>query len=317
MQEADQSEEISIFSNLAVFFSLISALKIPVGKWRPRKFTAPGLSESMQKGRRASQASCSMHVRVLGTLVPAAIRGWYACCDSELMTIRSPKRSPQLDTGVEEDFPNQMNQDSPNIKHAVLLFGPPGSGKGTMGLALGTLPGCTFVSMGETLRSVDPETDSGRRIREIQRKGDFVPADLVISVWIQRMKKLARQGFRPDQDLLALDGLPRTRQQAELLGSHLHIQQVIHLACDDRSLLEQRIRNRDAGREDDTDASVIRHRFDVYEEQTEPLLQWYPEEKISTVDAALPPMEVLGGIIGALTNCKNTPAKKRAIQNQT
>lgn len=176
---------------------------------------------------------------------------------------------------------------------AVLLIGPPGSGKGTLGRILGSVPGFSFVSMGEVLRSLDPQTEPGRTIHEHVRAGELVPSGLVVSAWDRHLEKEVEAGFQPQTKLLVLDGLPRNVEQAELLSPRIEMKQVIHLICEDDDVLIERIRQRDDGRKDDIDDDVIRHRFDVYREQTLPLLHWYPQETVASVDATGSPLEVL------------------------
>ncbi|CAN5230872.1 adenylate kinase [soil metagenome] len=184
---------------------------------------------------------------------------------------------------------------------AIVFLGPPGSGKGTQARILGEVPGYAFVSMGEILRKLDPGTRAGRERREIMEGGGLVPTDMVISTWLRFMQtELAETGFRADQDILALDGLPRNTEQVEALAPHLTIQRVVHLQCENDEILLDRIRGRKAGRQDDRDDRVIRHRFEIYRQETEPLLGAFPPATIATVDAAQPPLHVLGAIVDQL-----------------
>lgn len=191
------------------------------------------------------------------------------------------------------------------IKRTVLLIGPPGSGKSTLGQALGTLPGCTFVSMGGVLRSSDPDSE----VRRCQREGKLVPADLAITTWQHHVRQLVENGFKAQDEMLLLDGLPRNIEQAESLQDHVHIEHLIHLSCDDNSLLAERIRNRDDKREDDSDEAVIARRFEIYRQQTEPLLAWYRDETITSLDATSPPLEILHQVTGLL---KKDPAPAKS-----
>lgn len=194
------------------------------------------------------------------------------------------------------------NENQPTVHRirAVLLMGPPGSGKGTQGRILGKVPGFSFVSMGDLLRSLDPSREPGRAIHAHLRAGELVPAKLVLSAWDQYLESRVEAGLQPREEQLVLDGFPRNIEQAELLEPRVEIQQVIHLACDDDEILMERIRQRNDGRTDDADANVIRHRFEVYRKQTVPLLDWYPRESITSVDGKRSPLGVLCQIVNAL-----------------
>lgn len=182
------------------------------------------------------------------------------------------------------------------IRHAILLVGPPGSGKGTQGRALGTLPGCCFVSMGEVLRSAATGGEMDRSLRQ----GELVPAEQVVPLWERHMQDLVAGEFDANRDLLILDGLPRTVEQAERLAPRLTVRRVLHLTCSDEAVLKDRIRRRASGRGDDADESAIQRRFDLYHEHVPPLLAWYPPDQLCRIDAAAPPLEVLRQVTHAL-----------------
>ena len=194
---------------------------------------------------------------------------------------------------------------------AILLVGPPGSGKGTLGRALGELPGYLFVSAGALLRDADPDSPMGRKIREMQKAGELVPTDTVIDAWLAFMDARRSAGLDPENDTLLLDGLPRSIDQAERIKRHLNIRQVIHLHCADRKLLIERIHGRDDNRQDDSDQEAIEQRFTTYEEQTAPLLRdWFPPDRIKSVDAALPAINALAQVIEAITGNSPIPANE-------
>ena len=194
---------------------------------------------------------------------------------------------------------------------AILLIGPPGSGKGTFGRALGELPDYLFVSAGALLRDADPDSPEGRKIREFQKAGELVPTDTVVDAWLGFMEARRSDGFDAENGTLLLDGLPRSIEQAERISQHLNIQQVIHLHCPDRELLIERIRGRDDDRQDDADKEAIEQRFAIYEENTAPLLRdWFPQGLIESVDASLPAINVLAQVIEAIAGNSPIPANQ-------
>src|SRR5208282_3320261 len=100
------------------------------------------------------------------------------------------------------------------------------------------------------------------------------------------------------KQFLLLDGIPRTLDQAHLMKDDLDVRAVINLFCNDIAQIVQRLSRRAEleNRADDTDIEVIRHRIDVYEEQTAPLLSFYTMGKIYQVNATRPPEIVTADI---------------------
>jgi len=196
---------------------------------------------------------------------------------------------------------NQSGNGASKEYHAILLFGPPGSGKGTQGRILGEVPGFCLVSMGDVLRSLDPSGNPGREVHRHLRAGTLVPSELVIAVWKKHMEKRVAARFDPRRGLLVLDGLPRNVEEAKMLVPYVGIERVIHLACENEAILIDRIRrrSREGDRPDDTNDAVVQHRFDVYRTETLPVLDRYPPQAIAVVEAARTPLQVLHQIVGA------------------
>lgn len=182
----------------------------------------------------------------------------------------------------------------------ILLFGPPGVGKGTQGQALGTLPGFLHVSSGDCFRALDPDSPTGRKAAGFMSRGALVPDDVTVQVWQDAMDGFIADGrFDLERDLLILDGLPRNVPQAEILKEHVDVLRVVCLVCSDEEAMVARIKGRalEAGRVDDADEDVIRRRFEVYRQETEPLLAFYPPELRCEIDALRSPAEVLRDVL--------------------
>jgi adenylate kinase len=182
----------------------------------------------------------------------------------------------------------------------LLLFGPPGAGKGTQGRLMGCIPGFRHVASGDIFRALVPESTLGRRVRIYSSRGDLVPDDLTIEIWRDHMRKLIRAGdYLPEEQLLVLDGIPRTVAQAEAMAGDIDVIGVIVLATPDIEPLVERLRKRalKEGRQDDADEGVIRYRFEVYDRETTPLLEHYAPELQHRVNAIATPAEVLFGIL--------------------
>jgi len=153
----------------------------------------------------------------------------------------------------------------------VVIFGPPGAGKGTQAEWLTTHLSVPHLSTGEMLREVIAKgTDVGRAAQSYIDDGKLVPNDLVIQIVDDRLKEDdCRAGF-------LLDGFPRTLAQAEtlnkLLDAHSEaLDMVIDLAVPNE-ILNKRLLDR--GRTDDAE-DVIQKRFEVFQAETKPLLEHY------------------------------------------
>ena len=135
-----------------------------------------------------------------------------------------------------------------------------------------------------------------------------MPDDITVELWQENMNaRTVLNDYKPNVDLLVLDGIPRNVLQAELLTSHIEVLMVLHLVCRDKDKMIERLRRRalKENRADDAREEVIRHRWDVYEEETQPLLEYYPDEIITEVDAVQSPAEVLSNVLGTVTPVQN------------
>lgn len=195
----------------------------------------------------------------------------------------------------------------------ILLFGAPGTGKGTQGKILGAIPGFFHLSCGEVFRTLNPHSEIGKIFSEYSSRGELVPDDVTIRMWQQHIAaQEALSIFRPSEALLILDGIPRNTNQAALMDKHIEVLNVIHLTCDDEQQMFKRLRKRALreNRVDDAEESVIRRRWEVYSEETRPVLEHYPEPVVSKVNAVGTPAEVLLKILEILA-----PLQKRYFAN--
>ncbi len=188
----------------------------------------------------------------------------------------------------------------------ILLFGAPGSGKGTQGKILGEIPGFFHSSTGDIFRSLDLQSEIGRTVWEYSSKGRLVPDELTINIWKQYIRGMEWiNGFHPETEIIILDGLPRNANQAQLLEDTIDVLKVIHLMAD-QAKMNERLRRRalKENRVDDASEEVIKKRFDIYERDTKPVLAYYPPEKIVNVNAAQSQVRVLSDIIKILVPLK-------------
>ncbi|HLP85899.1 MAG TPA: nucleoside monophosphate kinase [Phycisphaerales bacterium] len=182
----------------------------------------------------------------------------------------------------------------------ILLFGPPGVGKGTQGKILHQVPGFFHSSTGDIFRNLDAQSELGKLFFQYSSRGELVPDDVTMRIWHQNVyAQSILQMFKPNADLLVLDGLPRSVNQANVLYRYCNVLAVVHLVCRDKEALFERMRKRalKQNRVDDAKPEVIRRRFEVYEAETKPVLDFYPSESIIEVDAMGSPAEVLMHIL--------------------
>ena len=183
----------------------------------------------------------------------------------------------------------------------LLLIGPPGAGKGTQAVRLAETYLVPDISTGDIFRSnVKNETALGKKAKAYMDAGDNVPDSLTNDLIRHRLAEPdAENGF-------LLDGYPRTKDQVreldDFLASHgAALDAVVELVADPDIVVE-RLRKRavDQGRSDD-DESVVRHRLEVYREQTAPLIDVYAGRGVLVkIDAIGPIDDVTERITAAL-----------------
>jgi adenylate kinase len=186
---------------------------------------------------------------------------------------------------------------------SILLFGPPGVGKGTQGQILGSVPGFFHLATGDMFRSLDKESEIGMEFIRYSSQGLLVPDSLTVRLWRQHVEQLIRRElYDPSKDVLLLDGIPRSEPQAEAMRDHIDPFMVIHLVCENLDEMVGRMKKRasEQGRPDDANESVIRKRFEVFEEQTAPVLACYDESIVANIDALGTPAEVLQRVLNAV-----------------
>jgi len=181
----------------------------------------------------------------------------------------------------------------------LVLFGPPGAGKGTQSKILTDKRGLPQLSTGDMLRAaIEAGTPLGLACKALMAKGELVPDETVVGI-------IAERYDQPDcANGAVFDGFPRTIAQAEALDKMLDqrgrkIDLVLELKVDDTVLLsrvEARIKAGGAFRSDDT-PETLAHRLGVYYKNTAPLLGYYGNQgKVQTVNGMAPVDEVTAQI---------------------
>ena len=186
---------------------------------------------------------------------------------------------------------------------SILIFGCPGSGKGTQGEVLGRMPNLVHLAMGDIFRALNKTSKIGQEFLSYSTKGQLVPDELTVRVFRHHVEDGVKAGETdPAYHTLILDGIPRTVLQVELLSEVIKVKRIIHLMMDDREALIARLVGRagKADRPDDASRSVIEHRIEVYERETRPVLEAYPKNLVVRVNADQPPLAVLRDVADCL-----------------
>ena len=184
--------------------------------------------------------------------------------------------------------------------NTFILFGAPGSGKGTQGKTLGTIPRLFHCPCGDVFRSIDTRTKVGKAFLEFSSKGQLVPDDITVELWKEAIDAAVdARKFKPDIDILVLDGIPRNVGQAKIMEGMIDVKKVFHLSCPNRETLFHRLKKRALkdNRLDDANEEVIKRRLEIYEAESKPVLNYYPKGSVTMVDATQPPAKVLLDIL--------------------
>ncbi len=170
-------------------------------------------------------------------------------------------------------------------KH-ILLFGPPGAGKGTQASKLVTLLQVPHISTGDMFReNIKNQTELGQLAQSYTSQGQLVPDEVTIAMVKDRLSRSdVKTGF-------LLDGFPRSVPQAKALNTILDeiglpIDHVINISVSDDDI-RTRLAKRASieGRADDADPTVIQNRLDGYKSQSEPCLDFYrPKSIVRDID---------------------------------
>ena len=161
----------------------------------------------------------------------------------------------------------------------LILFGKPGSGKGTQAEFVKNKYGLVHISTGDVFRyNISKQTELGLLAKSYMEKGDLVPDNVTIKMLEAEVNK------SPNANGFIFDGFPRTTHQAEILDDflkkkELSITMTIALEVDEAILIERLIkRGKESGRIDDQDKSKIKNRFDEYNNKTSQLIKYYKHQ---------------------------------------
>ena len=163
----------------------------------------------------------------------------------------------------------------------IVIFGAPGSGKGTQSDLIIKKYGLEHISTGDVLRNeIKNETELGKTAKEYIDKGQLIPDELMVNILAS-----VYDSFGKEHQGVIFDGFPRTIPQAEALKKMLSerghkVAAMIELDVPEDELMTRLVkRGKESGRSDDNE-ETIKKRLDVYRNQTAPLIEWYKNEGI-------------------------------------
>lgn len=192
-----------------------------------------------------------------------------------------------------------FRKDEYQVKHrGILLFGYPGSGKGTQGRILAALPGFNHIAMGDIFRGLTPTNPLYESVATYLRRGDLVPDELTMDLFFRH---IAAMPAALDAYLI-IDGVPRNVRQVQILKEKVDVIKIFKLSVYDENVVIDRMRKRarDQNRPDDASDDVIQHRLDVYRRETESCIDAYPGTMLTRIQANQPIFDVHLDIIQAL-----------------
>lgn len=186
----------------------------------------------------------------------------------------------------------------------IVLFGPPGAGKGTQAVRIKDHYSLIHLSTGDIFRHhIKNSTELGLMAKSYMDKGELVPDEVTIKMLESEVLK------HPDSSGFIFDGFPRTTNQAQTLDNFLHsknisINKMVALDVPDEELIARLLlRGKDSGRPDDQNREVIANRIKVYESQTSILADYYRlQNKLVCVDGIGSVDEITDRLYAAIDN---------------
>lgn len=192
--------------------------------------------------------------------------------------------------------------EEPEVRGLVLV-GPPGSGKGSIGKKLEDLLGFKHLSSGDLIRAaMNGDGQDDPRWAAV-RQGGLISEDDLWQLFDDYLLEWGAAGeFTGQRNPLVIDGVPRRLGQVSALARRISVVGVVSLECDDQEVLLSRLQGRgqSQGRSDDLQERVLRQRLQLFESETSPVLEAYPTDMVRRIDASQPLANVLRDVLKSL-----------------
>lgn len=173
----------------------------------------------------------------------------------------------------------------------IIIFGPPGSGKGTQSQLIKEEYNLLHLSTGELLRAeIKAGTETGKIADSLISQGHLVPDEMMVQILDKAIEERTKEA---DYNGIIIDGFPRTIPQAQALEELMEKRNkdltiLLDLAVNEDELVERLLnRGKTSGRSDDSSIDIIKERLNVYHEKTQPLNDYYKQQdKYTLIDGA-------------------------------
>src|SRR3989344_7330480 len=188
--------------------------------------------------------------------------------------------------------------------NAVLFFGAPRCGKGTQAQLLARHDDYFHFSTGEELRRTlkNPITDIEKKVKESLDKGELAPDELIFKLFDESLKKYIKEReYDPESQILILDGIPRVASPVSFVNERVTIKKIIYLDIS-LGVLSKRAEKRakEEGRPEDIEPKIVTRRYEIFKEQTLPILGYYDSNLIVKIDGSKGVNEIHQNILNAL-----------------
>ncbi|WP_108623980.1 adenylate kinase family protein [Candidatus Similichlamydia epinepheli] len=185
---------------------------------------------------------------------------------------------------------------------SILLLGPPGSGKGTLGLALSRVMSIPHISTGDLVRAAPASSPLGQARVRLSDFGSFISDEMIFATIRDYIQGLLFTFQLEHGGWVILDGIPRTSEQVDLISSLIEVSVTLQLYTSSKEVLFERITKRAKlhGRADDIDPEIIRKRIAIYENNVDAIASKLDSSRIFKIDATRSILHVVSDSLSVL-----------------